>query len=254
MTFTEQREHMIAEHLAARGISDPRLLEAFLAVPREHFVPEREAHLAYGDAPLALGEGQTISQPYIVALTVEALRLQGEERVLEVGTGSGYAAAVLGLLAREVITIERLPSLARAAAARLAELGLTNVHVERGDGSLGWPAGAPYDAIAVAASSPSVPMALLEQLTIGGRLVIPVGLDEKSQSLVLVVREGPTDYREEPLGHVRFVPLVGAQGWPDAAAAAEHRPPRHDEVQPNASSSLRERMRDLARKALPFRR
>jgi protein-L-isoaspartate(D-aspartate) O-methyltransferase len=258
MSFTKDREHMIEAQLAERGISDRRLLEAFLAVPRERFVPEGETHLAYCDAPLPIGEGQTISQPYIVAFTLDALRLQGHERALEVGTGSGYAAAVLGHLVREVITVERIPALAVTAAARLAELALHNVRVELGDGSLGWPEGAPYDAIAVAASSPSVPMALLEQLVIGGRLVIPVGFDETSQSLVRVVREGPTDYREEPLVHVRFVPLIGAQGWPDAAAAAEQRAPHREDVSPGSaprsSSSLRDRMRDLARRALPFRR
>ena len=206
---------MVDLQLAARGISDPRVLDAFRQVPREDFLPPGLGEFAYKDAPLPIGDGQTISQPYIVALTIEALALSGNERVLEIGTGSGYAAAVLSRLARQVFTIERLEPLATVARERLSRLGYRNVEVLEGDGTLGWPAHAPYDAIAVAAGGPEVPRALKEQLAMGGRLVIPVGIDESSQVLVRVTREGVSDYREEPLTEVRFVPLIGQQGWPE---------------------------------------
>ena len=205
---------MVDLQLAARGISDRRLLAAFRAVPREAFVPPEIAALAYRDAPLPIGEGQTISQPYIVALTIAALRLEGGERVLEIGTGSGYAAAVLSRIAKQVFTVERLESLASSARDRLARLGYLNIDVRHGDGTLGWPAHAPYDAIAVAAGSPRVPKALVEQLAPGGRLVIPVGPDETSQVLTRVTRLDAGAVRTEPLIEVRFVPLIGAQGWP----------------------------------------
>ena len=212
-TFEELRAAMVERHLAKRGIVDPRLLDAFRAVPREEFVPEGLREFAYKDAPLPIGEGQTISQPWIVAVTVQALGLRAGARVLEVGTGSGYAAAILGHLAGEVYTIERLDSLAEIAQERLARLGFANVHVRAGDGSLGWPEHAPYDGIAVAAGGPKVPGALRAQLAIGGRLVIPVGPSETEQVLVRVTRIGESEYREEPLADVRFVPLIGAEGW-----------------------------------------
>jgi len=207
---------MVRADLARQGISDPRVLDAFRSVPREDFVPTELAEFAYADTPLPIGESQTISQPYIVAVTAEALCLRGNERVLEVGTGSGYAAAVLGRIAKEVYTIERIPTLADSAKERLARLGYDNVHVRCGDGSMGWPEQAPYDAIAVAAGGPKVPQALREQLAVGGRLVIPVGPDERTQRLVRVTREGPTTFREEALADVRFVPLIGEQGWDEA--------------------------------------
>jgi protein-L-isoaspartate(D-aspartate) O-methyltransferase len=215
MSFAEARARMVEQHLARRGISGPRLLEAFREVPREAFVPDELAEFAYQDAPLPIGDGQTISQPYIVAVTVEALGLKGGERVLEIGTGSGYAAAILGRLAGEVFTVERLESLAEQARERLARLGFDNVHVLHGDGTLGWPEHAPFDAIAVAAGGPEVPEALLSQLAPGGRLVIPVGPQESSQVLTRVTRDESGDYREEPLTPVRFVPLIGEQGWPE---------------------------------------
>jgi protein-L-isoaspartate(D-aspartate) O-methyltransferase len=215
MTFDEARAQMVKLQLEGRGISDPRVLEAFRAVPREAFVPDELAEFAYRDAPLPIGEEQTISQPYIVAVTMEALGLTGNERVLEIGTGSGYAAAVLSRTAKEVFTVERLESLATQARERLERLGYGNVQVLHGDGTLGWPEHAPYDAIAVAAGGPEVPKALLSQLAPGGRLVIPVGPDESSQTLMRVTREGPETFREEPLTAVRFVPLIGEQGWPD---------------------------------------
>lgn len=217
MTFVDdQRHRMVDLHLRSRDIRDPAVLAAFAAIPRDEFVPPDLVERAYDDAPLPIGSGQTISQPYVVAMTVQALQLSGGERVLEIGTGSGYAAAILGAIAGEVVTIERLGELAETAARRLARLGITNVEVHHADGTLGWPAKAPYEAIAVAAGAPpDPPPALLEQLAIGGRLVLPLG-DAEHQRLVRITRRGPDDYVREDLGDVRFVPLVGAQGWPDA--------------------------------------
>jgi protein-L-isoaspartate(D-aspartate) O-methyltransferase len=204
---------MVELQLAGRGIRAPRVLDAFRSVPREAFIPLALAELAYHDKPLP------ISQPYIVALTIEALCLEGGERVLDVGTGSGYSAAVLSRIAREVFTVERLEALAQQARDRLAQLGYQNVAVLHGDGTLGWPEHAPYDAIAVAAGGPQVPPALVEQLAPGGRLVIPVGPDETSQVLTRVTRIGADDFRVEPLIGVRFVPLIGEQGWPEEERA-----------------------------------
>lgn len=215
-TMTElqrRRALMVDVHLARRGIADPKILDAFRSVPREAFVPDDLAEFAYDDTPLPIGEGQTISQPYIVALTVQALGLRGGERVLEVGTGSGYAAAVIGRIAREVYTVERVASLARSASERLATLGFANVHVSCADGSLGFAEHAPYDAIAVAAGGPKAPPALLSQLAVGGRLVIPIGPDESSQVLVCITRRSETEYEQESLTGVRFVPLIGAEAW-----------------------------------------
>src|SRR5262245_26042615 len=176
----EQRERMVSEQLRGRDIVDPAVLAAFSAVPREEFVDPEAEKWAYEDSPLAIGYGQTISQPYVVAITVQALGLIGSERVLEIGTGSGYAAAILGALAREVHTVERIEEFATTAAERLARLGYSNVYVHHGDGTLGWPPNAPYQAIAVAAGAPRPPPSLLQQLTIGGRIVLPHG-DTSSQ-------------------------------------------------------------------------
>jgi len=203
---------MVRSQLAQRDIRDPRVLEAFAHVPREAFVDAAQRDRAYDDRPLPIGHGQTISQPYVVAVAAQALELRGDERVLDIGTGSGYAAAIFGRLAREVETVERIEELARTAAERLAQLGITNVHVHHGDGTLGWPAGAPYDAIAVAANAPAMPKTLLGQLAIGGRIVVPVGPDH-DQHLMKVVRTGETTFEETDLGAVRFVPLVGVEGW-----------------------------------------
>jgi protein-L-isoaspartate(D-aspartate) O-methyltransferase len=203
---------MVAVQLAARGISDRRVLAAFRTVPRERFVSGRLAEHAYDDRPLPIDEGQTISQPYIVALTAEALRLQSTDRVLEVGTGSGYAAAILSRVAAEVFSVEWHEALAAQARERLLQLGYRNVEICRGDGTLGWPEHAPYDGIAVAAGGRQIPPALLDQLRVGGRLVIPVGPDEMSQVLLRVTREGPDDFHREALGDVRFVPLVENRG------------------------------------------
>jgi protein-L-isoaspartate(D-aspartate) O-methyltransferase len=211
--YAVQREQMVRNQIEARGVHDERVVAAMRAVPRHLFVPPYQMSAAYRDTPLAIGQGQTISQPYIVALMTEMLGLAGTERVLEIGTGSGYQAAVLAQLAAEVITVERFPSLAQEARERLARLGYNNVRVEVGDGSLGWSQGAPYDAIIVTAASPEMPEPLPDQLADGGRLVLPVG-PRWTQHLVRVRREGRTFQREISIG-VAFVPLIGAHGWQD---------------------------------------
>jgi protein-L-isoaspartate(D-aspartate) O-methyltransferase len=218
--FRTQRARMLREDIEGRGIKDPTVLRALREVPREDFVPEALAESAYEDGPLPIGEGQTISQPYVVALTLEALALPPRgARVLEVGAGSGYSAALLSRLARDVYTVERVGALAKVAKERLARLGYHNVHVRHGDGTLGWRENAPYDGIAVAAGGPHVPRALLEQLAIGGRLVMPVGSEEgEGQTLLRVTRKGPSEYEHEPLGDVAFVPLIGAHAWSERAA------------------------------------
>lgn len=210
--FRGQRAKMVKHQLAQRGISDERVLAALASVPREAFVSEELVSVAYDDGPLPIGDGQTISQPYIVAFTAEALQLGPEDRVLDVGTGSGYAAAVLSRLAREVFSVERVEALCRSASARLEALGYHNVRVRCADGTLGWPEHAPFDAIAVGAVGPHPPPALLEQLVVGGRLVMPIGPDG-SQTLMRITRTSETGYSEEPLVDVRFVPLIGAQGF-----------------------------------------
>jgi protein-L-isoaspartate(D-aspartate) O-methyltransferase len=215
VTSSEQRRtKMVDAHLARRGIKDPLVLDAFRRVPRHEFVTPEQHAAAYDDAPLPIGDGQTISQPYVVAITVEKLGLQGHERVLEIGTGSGYAAAILGTIAREVVTVERIPALALAAAERLSRLGYDNVRVHCADGTLGWPDTAPYEAICVAAGAPRPPPALLAQLAIGGRLVLPHGPREQ-QRLVRITRRDEVTYDEADLGEVRFVPLLGSEGWPE---------------------------------------
>jgi protein-L-isoaspartate(D-aspartate) O-methyltransferase len=201
---------MVDEQLRGRDIRDARVLAAFERVPRDEFVPAEHRAFAYGDLPLAIGFEQTVSQPYVVALMAQLLELRGAERVLEVGAGSGYAAAIFACLAGEVHAIERIPELARDAVERLARLGFANVHVHEGDGALGWAAAAPFDAIAVAAAAPRVPTPLFAQLAIGGRLVAPIGA-EHAQHLVLVTRRAADRYEERDLGPVRFVPLVTTQ-------------------------------------------
>ncbi|MCD6251972.1 MAG: protein-L-isoaspartate(D-aspartate) O-methyltransferase [Psychrobacter sp.] len=211
--FKELRQQMINDQLVARGIRDQTVLNALNAVPREAFIPADLVEFAYKDAPLSIEENQTISQPYIVALMTAALELQSDDRVLEVGTGSGYAAAVLGEICEQVYTIERHKVLADTAQAKLKELGYTDVQVRHGDGTLGWPENAPFNAIIVAAGGPEVPQTLKEQLAIGGRMVIPVGTSLKSQKLVRIQRISNNEYKTEELEDVRFVPLIGAAGW-----------------------------------------
>jgi len=225
-TFADKRQRMVEEQIAARGVVDRTVLDAMLAVPRQMFVPPSAAEFAYEDTPLPIEEGQTISRPYVVALMADALKLTRRDRVLEIGAGSGYAAAVLSRIAAEVYAIERHAALAELASGRMKDLGFDNVHVVHGDGTLGWPEHAPYDAILVSAGGPSVPDALRAQLAIGGRLVIPVGATPRAQELVRVTRLGQNEYRQEDLGAVQFVPLIGEQGWivhargPDTASAA----------------------------------
>jgi len=211
--FVTRRERMVENQIAARGVTSEKVLEAMRKVPREKFIPECLAELAYGDSPLPIGADQTISQPYIVALMTEQLTLQGGEHVLEIGTGSGYAAAVLAEIAGQVYTIERVAELAKSAASILAELGYENVHVVHGDGTLGCPEHAPYDGIVVTAGGPEVPESLRQQLKLGGRMVIPIGSHPYFQSLVRITRFGETEFETEHLASVRFVPLVGAEGW-----------------------------------------
>jgi len=202
---------MVARQLRERGIRSERVLGAMETVPRHLFVPSERVPEAYSDEALPVGEGQTISQPYVVAASAEALALEGRERVLEVGAGTGYQAAVLSLLAREVIAVETIPSLAESARERLTRLGYSNVRVEQGDGSEGLAGEAPFDAILVSAAAPAVPQPLIDQLAEGGRLVIPVGLTDRQQ-LLRIVKEGNRT-TEQKLFPCRFVPLVGRFGW-----------------------------------------
>lgn len=210
MSLERQRHRMLEEHLAARGIDDARVLAAMSKVPRERLISATQREQAYDDRALPIEAGQTISQPYIVALMAQELRLAPGDRLLEIGTGSGYAAAVYAELVAEVFTLERYAQLAESARQKLAELGVRNVAVRCADGTLGWPEHAPYQAISVAAAGPVVPPALLEQLALGGRLVMPVGQvgDLEVQRLVRVIRRGRAEYETEDLGGVQFVPLV----------------------------------------------
>ena len=209
----------MARQLRSRGIADARVIAAFAAVPREAFVDERMAASAYDDRPLPIGHGQTISQPYVVALMVEALGLRPDARVLEVGAGSGYAAAILSLLAGRVVAVERLRSLADGARRRLAALGYSNVEVQHGDGTLGWAPAGPFDAILVSAGAARVPPALADQLAVGGRLVIPVG-GPAYQELLRLVKADDGRLEEERLGGVIFVPLVESSELPAGGPAA----------------------------------
>jgi protein-L-isoaspartate(D-aspartate) O-methyltransferase len=206
---------MVADQLERRGVRDPRVLEAMAAIPREAFVPGVPASVAYDDRALPIDAGQTISQPYMVARMTELLEVQPGDRILEVGTGSGYQAAILASLGARVTSIERHPELTDEARAHLAALGIEGVDLRVGDGSLGNPEGAPWDGIVVTAAGPSIPDALREQLAIGARLVIPVG-PRYQQELIVVERRGSTDWTEWSDGAVIFVPLVGEAGWPNA--------------------------------------
>ncbi|UXN62275.1 protein-L-isoaspartate(D-aspartate) O-methyltransferase [Phyllobacterium zundukense] len=213
LDFPRARNRMVDVQIARRGINDSHILEAMRRVPREVFVDPGFEEFAYEDSPLPISEGQTISQPYIVARMIEAAELKPGETVLDVGAGSGYAAAVASQIADRVFAIERHHTLGESARRRLQQLGYDNIDLRIGDGTKGWPEAAPFDVILVAAGGPEVPRALKEQLTIGGRLVIPVGLDEWSQTLRKLTRTSETDFETEDLGSVMFVPLIGEQGW-----------------------------------------
>ncbi len=211
VAYAAERRRMVLEQLQARDIHDPRVLAAMEKIPRHLFVPREYRHLAYADGPLPIGHGQTISQPYIVALMTQLLELKGDERVLEIGTGSGYQAAILSYLAKQVRTIEKQPGLAIQAAERLRDLGIHSVIVHLGDGSQGLPGYAPYDALIATAAAPRVPQALLGQLTEGGRLVVPIGGPE-GQTLQLWRRD-PEGFSQKAIAAVAFVPLRGKHGW-----------------------------------------
>ena len=211
--YSRLREQMVQRQIAGRRVRSEKVLNAMRKVPRERFLPKGQGVWAYDDAPLPIGDGQTISQPYIVAYMTEALALDGGEKVLEIGTGSGYAAAVLAEIAADVYTIERIDGLAIMARTILDNLGYQNVHVRQGDGTLGWPEHAPFDGIVVTAGGPDVPDTLKDQLKIGGRLVMPIGKSTWYQELVRVTRITEAEFDMEYLVPVRFVPLIGEEGW-----------------------------------------
>ena len=210
--FSKERKWMVEQQLVPRAILDPCTLESMFKVPRHFFVPPEMVPYAYEDSPLKIGNGQTISQPYIVAQMTQSALLDSDSKALEIGTGSGYGAAVLSGICKEVYTVERIPDLAEESRRRLESLGYENVSVKLDDGTLGWPEYASYDAILVTAASPSIPQALVDQLKVGGRLIIPVG-DRMSQQLIRLTKQADDNDREENLGSVRFVPLIGEQGW-----------------------------------------
>jgi len=212
MDFSTSRRRMVERHIRERGITDPLVIESMSHVPRHLFVEEALQGQAYSDFPLPIGEKQTISQPFIVGFMTQALQLQGGEKVLEIGTGSGYQAAVLARIVSRVYTVERLPALARRARRILDSIGANNVNIRLSDGTFGWDEEAPFDAIIITAGAPSIPAKYREQLAVGGRLVIPVGT-LGAQTLKRVVRLGEAEYTEENLLDCRFVPLVGKFGW-----------------------------------------
>jgi len=217
------RSRMVERQVARRGVTDPHVLDAMRAVPRERFVPEGMQEFAYEDSPLPIEAGQTISQPYIVAHMIEAAGIAPGDRVLEIGAGSGYAAAVMSRIADRVFTIERHAELSDLAARRLREIGYDNVEVRTGDGTLGWPEEAPFDAILAAAGGHEIPNVLLDQLAIGGRLVMPVGADPRRQSLMQVIRTGAAAFERADLGEVVFVPLIGEHGWSEDESGPQRR-------------------------------
>lgn len=224
--YAARRKEMVRYQIAMRGLRSPAVLDAMRSVPREAFVPPHLRDLAYEDSPLPIAAGQTISQPYIVAYMIDALELEGGETVLDVGAGSGYAAAVLSRIAGKVHAIERIGELAEGARDALHRLGYDNVEVRHGDGSRGWPEQAPFDAIVVAAGGPGVPESLKHQLKIGGRLVIPTGAERETQALKRVRRVDEEQFDVEQLTEVRFVPLLGEEGWNADSGSADLRPRR----------------------------
>ena len=211
--YSKLRNQMVEHQIAVRGIKSGLVLDALRTVPREEFIPENLKEFAYEDTPLPIGDGQTISQPYIVSLMLDALDLKGGEKVLEIGAGSGYAAAILAQIAGEVYAVERLGQIAIKASATVKSLGYKNIHILHGDGTLGWAEHAPYDAIIVSAGGPSIPESLKSQLKINGRLIIPVGSEKRLQELVRVTRKSELDYEIEDIAGVGFVPLIGEEGW-----------------------------------------
>jgi protein-L-isoaspartate(D-aspartate) O-methyltransferase len=213
-----EREAMIQRQLKRRGIRDSHIIDAFREVRREAFISGEYGRLAYGDHPLPIESGQTISQPYIVALMIEAAEVKAGDTVLEVGAGSGYAAAVISRIAGKVIAVERQPALVEVARERMRTMGFDNVEIVEGDGSTGWPDAAPFDAIIAAATGSHVPAPLVEQLRDGGRLVMPIGDPETLQELIKVTKRPDGTLEQVNLGAVRFVPLVGEEGWSDAGA------------------------------------
>ena len=213
--YAAEREAMVERQIESRGITDPKILEAFRAVPREAFISEEYADLAYGDHPLPIEAGQTISQPYLVALMIKAAEIKPGDKVLEVGAGSGYAAAVISRIAGKVVAIERQRELVKIAQQRIARLGYDNVKIVEGDGTRGCPEEAPFDAILAAASGSHLPPQWVEQLAEGGRIVMPVGDPGWIQKLVKVTKGPGGNLITEDLGGVRFVPLIGEEGWSD---------------------------------------
>jgi protein-L-isoaspartate(D-aspartate) O-methyltransferase len=211
--FEKLRKQMVEEQLIKRGIDDDLVLEAFKKIKREKFIPENNKKYAYADGAQLIAAGQTISQPYIVAVMLEALEVKKTDRVLEIGTGSGYAAALLAEIAAEVYTVERIEELAVQAEELLKELGYQNIRVKFGDGSLGWEKFAPYDSILVSAAAPYVPQNLIEQLSTGGKIVIPVGKRNEVQRLKVLTKKFNGKVKEKELEYVRFVPLIGEDSW-----------------------------------------
>jgi protein-L-isoaspartate(D-aspartate) O-methyltransferase len=213
MDYLALRKRMVEQQLLSRGIKDQRVLEAFLRVERHRFVPEELKGNSYGDFPLSIGEAQTISQPYIVALMTECLQLAGKEKVLEIGTGSGYQAAILAELADEVYSIERLASLSGKAAERLKEMGYRNIHLKLGDGTLGWPEEAPFERIVITAASPALPLPLAEQLSEGGKIILP--MDNGTSQVLKLLRKKDAQLEEEVICGCVFVPLIGKYAYQD---------------------------------------
>jgi len=245
MDLTDARNEMVKHQIAGRGVKNRLVLDAMRKVPREAFLAEHFHELAYDDTPLPIAANQTISQPYIVAYMIESLGLKGGERVLEIGAGSGYAAAILAEIAGEVFTVDRIAELAEKATATLRSINCHNVRVLHGDGTQGWPEHAPYDAIIVAAGGPRIPESLKSQLKIGGRMVIPVGLANASQELLRITRISETNYQIEEIADVRFVPLIGKEGWKDedereAIQAEKKESDRVDLTGPDVSQKIAE--------------
>ena len=243
--LAQARERMVQRQLARRGVRDDHVLDAMRQVPREAFVPKGLREFAYDDAPLPIEAGQTISQPYIVGLMIQAAEIRPGDRVLEIGAGSGYAAAVMSRIADRVFAIERHGDLTGLAGARLQRLGYDNIELRTGDGTRGWPEAGPFDAILAAAGGPAIPQALKDQLDLGGRLVMPVGATQDEQRLVKVTRTSASHFEEDDLGAVRFVPLIGEQGWPDAEVARRAPEPRAFE-EPPVEASIASMIRQAA--------